>query len=116
MAYESLFEDRGWTDVYYPKTGLFVWKNPDYPGVLIDATDEDGTKYVILAGDPRHLAARLTEFDDAAAALNFCERIAALADWAHAPAWANAPAGLGGQLHQIALDVTRKRGRIGVIK
>lgn len=45
------------------------------PGLLIEA-DDAGKKFSILVGDPLHHVARLTGFDDAAAALAFCERIA----------------------------------------
>lgn len=107
-----LFEERGWEDVYYRDTNLFVWENPGCPGVLIDTDTDDDTKFVILAGDPLRKGkfGRLTEFDDAEAAMTFCERIAPLADWPHAGEWAAPPAGLDEQLHQIALEVTGRGG------
>jgi hypothetical protein len=105
MADEKLFEDRGWRDIHYRPNNLFVWRNPDCPGLMIDAADTSGRKFVIFAGDPLRKVGRLTEFDDADAAITFCERVAPLADWPQAGDWSASPAGLDEQVHQIALDV-----------
>jgi hypothetical protein len=105
MADEKLFEDRGWRDIHYRPNNLFVWRNPDCLGLMIDAADTSGKKFVIFAGDPLRKVGRLTEFDDADAAITFCERVAPLADWPQAGDWSASPAGLDEQVHQIALDV-----------
>jgi hypothetical protein len=60
MADEMLFEERGWSDCYYPRTQLLVREHPDYPGLLIDDPDGTGRKYEIFAGDPQVKAGRLT--------------------------------------------------------
>lgn len=106
-ATADLFEDRGWEDVYYYDTNLFVWQNPAFPGLMIDVAD--GGNFVVFAGDPlcKGKVGRLTAFDDAAAAIAFCERAAPLADWPQAGEWATPPAGVDEQLHQIALEITR---------
>jgi hypothetical protein len=80
-AIADLFEDRGWEDVYYRDTNLFVWGNPDFPGLMIDVAV--GGNFTVLAGDPlrKGKVGRLTAFDDAATAIAFCERAAPLADW-----------------------------------
>jgi hypothetical protein len=43
--------------------------------------DEGAQRFVIFAGDPLRKTGRLTEFDDAAAAMTFCEPVSPLADW-----------------------------------
>jgi hypothetical protein len=107
-ATADLFEERGWEDVYYRDTNLFVWRNPAFPGLMIDDGGA-GVDFTVLAGDPLRKGkfGRLTAFDDAAAAIAFCQRAAPLADWPQAGEWAAPPAGVAEQLHQIALQVTR---------
>jgi hypothetical protein len=106
-ATTDLFEARGWEDVYYRDTGLFVWGNPAFPGLMIDVVV--GGDFIVLAGDPltKGKVRRITAFDDAATAIAFCERAAPLADWPQAGEWATPPAGVDEQLHQIALEITR---------
>lgn len=89
---------------------LFVWRNPAFPGLMIDVAV--GGNFVVFAGDPlrKGKVVRLTAFDDAAVAIAFCERAAALADWPQAGEWTAPPAGVDEQLHQIALEVTTARG------
>jgi hypothetical protein len=110
-ATTELFEDRGWEDVYYRDTNLFVWSNPAFPGLMIDGPD-DGGSFTVLAGDPlcRGKVGRLTAFDDAAAAMTFCERAAPLADCPQAGEWPAPPAGVDEELHRIAIEVTRAQG------
>jgi hypothetical protein len=87
-----------------------VWQHPDYPGMLIDASDDDGREYTIFVGDPmvEGKTFRLTQFDNVTIAMNFCERVAPLADWPRAAEWGPAGApGLDKQCHEIALALTQ---------
>ena len=74
--------------------------------------DKDDRWFTILAGEPTagDQLVRITQFDDAAAAMDFCDRIAPLAEWHKAPEWLSTgcPPELDRQMHEIAVELTQR--------
>ena len=85
MLIETMFEERGWEDALYPGINVYAWRK-DGGGLLIEP-DKDDRWFTILAGEPTagEPLVRITQFDDAAAAMDFCDRIAPLAGGTRPP-------------------------------
>jgi hypothetical protein len=111
-AIETLFEERGWQDAAYSGGGypFYAW-GKDGLGLLI-RPDEDSRFWTVLAGDPISGALiRITSFEAAVVAIDFCDRITPLVDWRKASGWADdgAPADareLSEKVHAIAVEVS----------
>ena len=110
MLVETMFEERGWEDALYPRINVYAWRK-DGGGLLIEP-DKDDRWFTILAGEPNagEPLVRITQFDDADAAMDFCDRIAPLAEWHKAPEWLSTGCSpeLGRQMHEIAVELTRR--------
>ena len=114
---ETMFEERGWEDILYPRSlpdgsrdPVYAWRK-DGTGLLI-RPDQDDRWFTVLASDPSagERLIRLTSFDDVTAAMDFCDRIAPLAEWHKGPEWLSTGCSpdLDKRMHEIALELTRR--------